>query len=168
MADAFTPRFVDLVRNITTTSGTGNFALGSPVSGFSSFADAIRSGETFYYSVIGVDRPTEREVGRGTMMPNGTIKREPLAGETLTDFTAGTKTIALVAAAEWYEKVQAGGGNGGGAGTAATRADLAATPTSLGTVVLSERGREGLFLFDGVTPGRRAVLPFDVGIADRN
>ena len=48
MADAFTPRFVDLVRNITTTSGTGNFTLGSPVSGFSSFGDAIKPGDPFY------------------------------------------------------------------------------------------------------------------------
>ena len=164
MADAFTPRFVDLVRNITTTSGTGNFALGSPVSGFSSFAEAIKSGETFYYSVIGVDRPTEREVGRGTMMPSGTIKREPLAGQTLTDFTEGTKTIALVAAAEWYEKVQAGGANGSGAGTAATRADLSATPTALGAVVLSERGREGLFLFDGANLSARVTADTKQGL----
>ena len=149
MADAFTPRFVDLVRNIITTTGTGNFTLGSSVSGFNSFADTIKPGETFYYSVIGVDRPTEREVGRGTMMPNGTIKREALAGETLTDFTAGTKTIALVAAAEWFEQIQSrGGSSAGGATTAATRADLSALSPALGAVFLREAERDGLFVYD--------------------
>ena len=152
MADAFTPRFVDLVRNIITTTGTGNITLGPSVSGFDSFADAIKAGETFYYSVIGVDRPSEREVGRGTMMPDGTIKREPLEGEKLTAFTAGTKTIALVAAAEWFEKIQAGGGSNGGpkpAAVAADRSELAAMSPAFAAAVLSELGREGLFVWNG-------------------
>jgi hypothetical protein len=49
MAEAFTPRFVDLVRNYTATVGTGNFVLGSAVTGFNSFASAIQPRESFYY-----------------------------------------------------------------------------------------------------------------------
>ena len=35
--------------------------------GFTSFATAVQPGERFYYSAIGIEKPTEREVGRGTM-----------------------------------------------------------------------------------------------------
>ena len=108
MADAFTPRFVDLVRNYTTSVGTGPFVLGPAVTGFTSFANAIQPGERFYYSVIGFDKPAEREIGRGTMNSDRSITRDPIGGA-LTNFTGGTKTIALVAAAEWYETMQAGG-----------------------------------------------------------
>lgn len=109
MADAFTPRFVDLVRNFTSSVGTGPFVLGPAMTGFTGFATAIQPGERFYYSVIGFDKPAEREIGRGTMNPDRTIAREPVSG-TLTDFTSGLKTIALVAAAEWFETLQSGGG----------------------------------------------------------
>ena len=55
---SFTPKFVDLVRNFTTTVGTGDFVLGPPVNGFTGFAAALQAGESFYYSAIGVD-PTK-------------------------------------------------------------------------------------------------------------
>ena len=142
MANAFTPRFVDLVRNYTMTVGTGNFVLGPPVIGHTSFATAIQPGESFYYSVIGFDKPGEREVGRGTMEADRTIKREPISGP-LTSFTGGTKTIALIAAAEWYELLQAGAGMR----SAATRAEMAqASGGNLAICALRERGREGNFV----------------------
>lgn len=106
MADVFEPRFVDLVRNFTTTQGTGDFALGGAVSGFGSFASAIAAGERFYYCAAGVDKPNEREVGRGTMLANNRIAREPLNG-TPTDFSSGTKTVALVVASEWFANAEA-------------------------------------------------------------
>src|SRR5437868_13404436 len=62
---SFTPKFVDLVCNYTATTGTGNFTLGPTVNGFSSFASALQPGDSFYYSAIGIDKPVEREVGRG-------------------------------------------------------------------------------------------------------
>src|SRR5215210_56116 len=107
MADPFQPKFVDLVRNFTTTTGTGNFTLGAAVNGYASFASALQPGDRFYYSAIGVDKVTEREVGRGTLQPNGTISRSPTSGS-LTSFTTGTKTISLIAAAEWFTTIQAG------------------------------------------------------------
>lgn len=147
MADGFSPRFVDLVRNTTTTVGTGNFVLGSAVSGFTSFATAIKPGESFYYSCIGVDRPTEREVGRGTMQSNGTIARQAISG-TKTNFSSGAKTIALIAAAEWFEQVQAGGSSASGVGLAASRAALKAMTDRSKPVLLNEARREGIFAFD--------------------
>ena len=77
MAD-FQPRFVDLVRNYSTTVGTGAFVLGPAVNGFTGFGSALQAGDSFYYSAIGVDKPTEREVGRGTLQANGTILRSPI------------------------------------------------------------------------------------------
>jgi hypothetical protein len=106
MAEAFQPKFVDLVRNYTTTVGTGDFKLGPAVNGYSGFAAACQAGDSFYYSAIGVDKPAEREVGRGMLSADGTISRDPVGG-TKTSFTSGTKSIALIAAAEWFEQAHA-------------------------------------------------------------
>jgi len=48
MADPFQPRFVDLVRNFTTTQGIENFVLGPVVNGFTSFGSALQAGDSFY------------------------------------------------------------------------------------------------------------------------
>lgn len=101
MADAFQPRFVDLVRNYTDTIGTGDLVLGEAAPGFTSFSAALQAGDNFYYSVMSLDTPTETEVGRGTLQADGTIARDPVGGEP-TNFTAGLKSVALVAAAEWF------------------------------------------------------------------
>lgn len=150
MADPFQPRFVDLVRNFSATTGTGNFVLGAAVAGFTSFSPAVLAGESFYYAAIGVDKPAEREIGRGTMQADGTISRQPISGA-LTDFTTGNKSIALIAAAEWYSLIQASSGTGSGGGTpnAASRAAMAAIPAPAdgAACVLSEGGRSGLFVF---------------------
>ena len=106
MADSFQPKFVDLVRNYCTTVGTGNFTLGPAVNGYSGFAAACQAGDSFYYSAIGVDKPAETEVGRGTLLADGTISRDPISGKK-TNFSSGTKSIALVAAAEWFTNANA-------------------------------------------------------------
>lgn len=139
MADAFQPKFVDLVRNISTTTGTGNFVLGPAVSGYNSFLTACEIGDDFYYSAIGLDRPSEREVGRGTLLAGGQISRGAIGGPA-TNFSNGTKSIALIAAAEWFSQVQAGN-------VVATRAALAAAVRTQ-ALFLAEPGREGLFLYD--------------------
>src|SRR5690349_1871126 len=137
MAD-FQPRFVDLVRSYTTTVGTGAFALGPTVNGFTGFGSALQPGDSFYYSAIGVDKPAEREVGRGTLQPNGTISRQPINGS-LTNFSSGTKAIALIAPAEWFNTIQAGAGSL--PAVAASRAALAAAAHGV-PALLTERGRE--------------------------
>lgn len=102
----FTPKFVDLVRNVAIVEGAGPVTLGAAVSGFTGLADAVGVGEQFYYCIQGVEKFEEREVGRGTMQADGTVAREPIGG-VATEFTGGTKTIALVAPAEWFAKLEA-------------------------------------------------------------
>ena len=143
----FTPKFVDMVRNVTSSTGTGAVSLGSAVSGFTSLADAVAVGEQFYYCIQGVDKPAEREVGRGTMQAGATIARQPISGA-LVNFTTGIKTIALIAAAEWFAKIDAGG-TGGAGSVVASLVDLAALPTANGAAaLLTAKGREGLFVFE--------------------
>jgi hypothetical protein len=101
----FMPKFVDLVRNYTTVEGTGAVSPGAAVGGFTGFGDAVTTGEQFYYCIQGIDKPAEREVGRGTLLANGNIAREPIEGAPV-NFTAGMKTVALVAAAEWFSKIE--------------------------------------------------------------
>lgn len=106
MADAFQPRFVDLVRTYTSTTGTGNIVPGDAAPGFTSFAAALKPGDRFYYSVMSLDSVGESETGRGTLLEDGTIAREPVGG-VATDFSIGTKTVALIASAEWFERLAA-------------------------------------------------------------
>lgn len=100
----FAPKFIDLVRNYTTTNGTSDFDLGPAVNGFASFTDVCVAGDTFYYSATGIDNPSEYEVGRGTLDTNGKIIRDPING-TKTAFSNGTKSLSLITAAEWYAAV---------------------------------------------------------------
>src|SRR4029450_13440476 len=85
----FTPKFVDLVRNVTSVTGTGPVALGQAVSGYTSLAAAVSPGDQFYYCIQGVDKPAEREIGRGTMQADGKVARQPIPGPA-TNFTTGT------------------------------------------------------------------------------
>jgi hypothetical protein len=162
----FTPKFVDLVRNSTSVTGTGAVTLGSAVSGFTSLAAAASVGEQFYYCIQGVDKPAEREVGRGTMQANGTVARQAISG-TLTNFTTGAKTIAMVAAAEWFARLEDVANNGAGGGAAfdvATRAALAARTLRTGGVELTEAGREGLFTFNTANLAARVAADPRQGI----
>src|SRR3954464_2093800 len=122
----FTPKFVDLVRNVTSVQGTGPVVLGSAASGYRGIARARQPGDQFYYCIQGVDKPQEREVGRGTLQSDGRIARQAVSGG-LTNFTSGTKTIALVAAAEWFAKLEQGGA-AAPAIDVASRSALAAKP----------------------------------------
>jgi hypothetical protein len=139
----FTPKFLDLVRNVATVSGSGPVTLGAPVSGFASLAGAVHTGEQFYYCIQGLDKPQEREVGRGTMQADGRVARQAIAGG-LTNFTTGAKTIALVAPAEWFARIEQLGGEA--MATAAARTDLAGRAS--GRAYLAEAGRAGSFVFD--------------------
>ncbi|NJC06938.1 hypothetical protein GGQ97_002731 [Sphingomonas kaistensis] len=136
----------------TSTQGTGPFLCGPAVTGFASFAESVSAGDSFYYSVQGVDKPQEREVGRGTYLANGTITRSALGG-CLTHFSSGAKTIALVAAAEWYAGVQESLAQGGDSSIVANRTALTAPAAgAIGACLLKELGREGMFSWDPAVP----------------
>lgn len=152
MADPFTPKFVDLVRNFTMTTGTGNLVLGDAAPGFTSFTAALKPGDQFYYSVVGLNKIEESEVGRGTLTADGGIAREPING-VLKNFTTGAKSVALVATAEWFGSVDA---VRGAAVSVASRTALAALAPR-GAAVLTEAGREGSFLFDGSNLAQRVA-----------
>src|SRR5438270_6626171 len=140
----FAPKFVDLVRNVTTTVGTADFVLGSAATGFTSFTAALQPGDSFYYSAIGIDKPAEREVGRGTLLSGGVIARDPIGG-VKTNFSNGTKSIALIAAAEWYGAAQQLVAVGSRVPAVMTdRASLAAHSATT-TAYLREAAREGMF-----------------------
>jgi hypothetical protein len=141
----FTPIFIHLVRSYTMTSGVGNFVLGAAVSGYRSFADAVKPGETFYYSATSIDKPAEFEIGRGTMQPDGTISREPLVGAAV-DFSSGYKAVALISASDWYQAVQAGTA---AAPVAVPSRDAIAVLTDHSKpALLHEEGRDGVFMFE--------------------
>jgi len=144
MADSFQPKFVDLVRNFTFTSGTGNLALGEAVPGFTGITEALQPGDRFYYSVAGLEKTSETEVGRGTLLSDGSVRREAIGGA-LTNFSQGRKSIALVAAAEWFGDVSEAAG--AAPRSVGSREALAAVDRRH-AALLCEPGREGLFLFD--------------------
>jgi hypothetical protein len=170
----FEPKFVDLVRNYSNTTGTGNLVLGSAVPGYTSFTSALQAGDQFYYSVM-FDKANHAEVGRGTLQADGTIARDPCNG-ILTNFGTGTKTVSLVTAAEWYAEIQArpisgepadgdkgditiAGGvwsiNAGAPNVAdkvqhvADRIAVSNAPSGVPAVFLRETGREGMFVWSG-------------------
>ena len=145
MTVPFTPRFCDLVRTFTTTAGTGPIVPGAAVQGFSTFAEVLKPGDQFYYCIQSVDRPADREIGRGTLQPNGSIARDPVDGE-LTDFGGGTKTVAVVAAAEWFSRVEQS--SKGESPSVENRSQLAAVQAATGNMrILTETGREGVFVY---------------------
>lgn len=148
---AFIPKFVDLVRVTTSTQGTGPIVAGPATQGFSNFAESLAVGDQFYYCVQGVDKPAEREVGRGVLLANGTIGRQAING-TLTNFTLGTKTLSLVAGAEWFRQQQQASETLAALESSqiASRSALAALTTAVpgSTRFLTELGREGSFCFE--------------------
>ncbi|WP_205481032.1 hypothetical protein [Sphingomonas arenae] len=145
MTVPFTPRFCDLVRTFTTTAGIGPIVPGAAVQGFSSFAEVLSPGDQFYYCIQSVDRPADREIGRGTLQPDGSIVRDPIDG-TLTEFGGGMKTVAVVAAAEWFSRVE--NSSKGESSSVEDRSQLAALQGQVGDVrLLTEAGREGVFIY---------------------
>ena len=148
---AFIPKFVDLVRVTTSTQGTGPIVAGPATQGFANFAESLAVGDQFYYCVQGVDKPAEREVGRGVLLANGTIGRQAING-TLTNFTLGTKTLSLVAGAEWFRQQQQASETLAAleSSQVASRSALAAVSKAVSgsTRYLTEPGREGSFCFE--------------------
>ena len=85
----------DRVKETTTTTGTGSFALAGAVTGYDSFGQ-IGNGNTTYYAVY-LDGGSEWEVGIGTYTAPSTLSRDTVlassAAGAKVSFSAGQKTI---------------------------------------------------------------------------
>lgn len=91
----------DRVRETTTTTGTGDLALGGTTAGFRSFGSVLGTGDTTWYALAG---PLEFEVGLGTLMgPNTLARTEVLAssaGGARVDLSVGTKEVFITMPAQ--------------------------------------------------------------------
>ena len=87
----------DRVKETTTTTGTGAFALGGAVQGFETFGTGIGNSNTTYYAIFNPGT-SEFEVGLGTLDgSSANIARTTVISssnsDNAVDFTAGTKDI---------------------------------------------------------------------------
>lgn len=103
--------YADLVEETTTTTGTGAITPGGAVTGSRSFSSVLTDGDQFYYAIDGAPADASVfEVGIGTFTASGTIERAPIvssSGTSAVNLPAGTKSIALTVAAQFYATVQA-------------------------------------------------------------
>jgi len=87
----------DRVKETTTTTGTGAFALGGAVQGFETFGTGIGNSNTTYYAIFNPGT-SEFEVGLGTLDgSSANIARTTVISssnsDNAVDFSAGTKDI---------------------------------------------------------------------------
>ena len=90
----------DRVKEITSTTGTGDVSLSGAASTFDAFSSYLSNGDTTYYALVhkssGVD---EWEVGLGTWNTGNTFSRTTILagsnGTSAVNFSAGTKDIFM-------------------------------------------------------------------------
>lgn len=102
--------FADLVREFSSATGAGDFVLEGAVPGHRRFAGTVPAGARFHYSIAGVTRPAEWEVGEGELGSGGVLVRGPLAssaGGAPVAFGPGLKSVALTVGATWYAQQSA-------------------------------------------------------------
>lgn len=90
----------DRVLVTTTTTGTGNIALGtSAPTGFQTFSAAMADNSYFHYCIVG---GSEWEVGLGELAGANTLARRQVFSssnaDALVNFSAGTKSVFVTAA----------------------------------------------------------------------
>jgi hypothetical protein len=96
----------DRVRDVSTTTGTGNINLaGSPPPGYRAFAAVLAGSDTFHYA-IQHQSENEWEVGLGTRVSDTAFARTAVLASSnannAVSFSAGTKDVALVVPAQWF------------------------------------------------------------------
>ena len=155
--------FADLVREQSWGTGTGAFPLGGALPGHRAFADAVPEGARFHYCIAGVSEPGEWETGEGEIAGNGTLIRSALSSSTggaSVDFSPGLKTVALVAAAAWYEQQEGVVPvSRGGTGAMTAESAQAALGLAIGSQVQSHSAiLDTLATATGTTGSGNAVL----------
>lgn len=99
--------FADRVEEFTTVTGLGAITLDGATPGRRSFVDAVAVDAQFYYTIESEPVPDAWEVGIGTLTATGTIERSPIrssSSDSLVNFAAGTKRIALTVSAEYFNE----------------------------------------------------------------
>ena len=90
----------DRVKETSSSSGTGNIALGGAFPGYQTFNAAIASGSTVYYTIhnLTAGSDTEWEVGLGTFTSPATLARTTVISSStgsLINFTAGASGLEV-------------------------------------------------------------------------
>lgn len=92
----------DRIQETTTTTGTGALTLAGASSGYQAFSAKCANGDTCYYAVFSAG--TEWETGLGTWGTGGILTRTTVIASSnagaAVNFSAGTKTVALVGLAD--------------------------------------------------------------------
>ena len=91
------PKVFDRVKETSTSTGTGDFTLDGPESGFDSFDSVLSVGEETYYAIT--SDTTDWEVGVGTYSAANTLTRTTVYSSTNSNnkvnFGAGNKTVFI-------------------------------------------------------------------------
>ena len=123
----------DRVKEITTTTGTGDVSLGGASATFDTFQSVMSNGDTTFYAIVHTASGTDEwEVGVGTWNTGNTLTRTTVYagsnGTSAVNFSSGNKDIFMT-----YPASKAAV-----AGEDVTFADITATDiTATGTVTLS-------------------------------
>jgi hypothetical protein len=93
--------FEDLVKETTTTTGTGSLTLAGAATGYRTFASAFPTGARVSYAILSA---TEREVGVGRLTGSTTLTRNEVLYSTnanaLVNFSAGSKDVICSVSAD--------------------------------------------------------------------
>tara|TARA_R100001377_G_C3193399_1_gene111520 strand:- start:193 stop:648 length:456 start_codon:yes stop_codon:yes gene_type:complete len=88
----------DRVKQVSTTTGTGNFTLAAVSQGFESFASGVGVGNTTYYAIVQA-ASSNFEVGENTLSATNTLVRTSAGvisssnSDGLVTFSAGDKDV---------------------------------------------------------------------------
>ena len=123
--------FADLVKQPTSTVGTGTLALDAPATGFRTFSTAVGNGNTCYYAVQ--DSAGAWEIGIGTVGA-GTLARTTIIASSnsnnAVDLAAGVKNVTLVAPATFLQGLAGDNFGDGSDGDVTISADTTLATTS--------------------------------------
>lgn len=96
-------KYFDRVKELSTSTSTGDFTLAGASTGYRTFASVLTIGDTCYYCISG---GAEWEVGYGTYSAANTLARTTVHASSnsgaLVNFSAGTKDVFLTVVADFF------------------------------------------------------------------
>ena len=142
----------DRVKETSVTAGTGTFTLDGAVNGYQTFAAAIGSGNTCYYTIAG-QVSSDWEVGIGTV-GSGTLARTTVLsssnGGALVNFIAGTKDVFVTYPAEKSVYRDSSGNTVQGSFNSITSGSIALTTGTISTTPASNNDIANKSYVDGI------------------